>query len=55
LKDPAGQGAHAASVESPSKKKPGAQKHSVSATPPHAVVLVLAGHRVHETLPSAPL
>jgi len=55
LDDPAGQGTHAADEEFPSKKKPAAHRHSPEATPPHAVVLVLAGHMVHETLPSAPL
>ena len=37
------------------KKKPGAHRHSSSATRATPVVLVLIGHAVHVTLPSAGL
>jgi len=51
LKDPTAHGAHADAL----KKKPSAHKHSVSATRATPVVLVLTGHAVHVTLPSADL
>ena len=51
LKEPAAHGAHAAAA----KKKPGAHRHSSSATRASPVVLVFAGHAAHVALPSAGL
>jgi len=51
LNDPVAQGAHANAL----KKKPGAHRHSFSATRVTAVVLMLIGHAVHVSLPSAGL
>jgi len=51
LKEPAAHGAHTDAF----RKKPGAHKHSASATRATAVVLVFAGHAVHVAFPSAGL